>query len=135
LNLSCKFQDDLVLALKRNDLIGIACAAALCALASSAGAATSLDNLPIAPIASPESGLMPETQPYRPLFPIEDDDLTSFIAHATTNAVSARETSVWVKVLLGLAGLGFLLRRQTSWRKAAYIAFNQRNRSWSQSQG
>jgi hypothetical protein len=36
------------------------------------------------------------------------------------------ETSVWVKMLLGIAGLGFLLHRQVWWRKAAYIAFNQR---------
>ena len=123
-----------MLDLRGNRLIGMACAAALCALASSAGAATSLDNLPIAPSVSPESGVMPETQPYRPLFLIEDGDLSSFIAHATTNAVAATETSVWVKMLLGLAGLGFLLRRPVWWRKAAYIAFNQRNHRNSQPQ-
>jgi hypothetical protein len=122
-----------VIALQRNGLYGMACAVALFALASSAGAATSLDNLPVKPIANPESSLIPETQPYRPLFPIEDDDLPSFIAHATTN-VAATEISVWGKMLLGLAGLGFLLRRQVWWRKAAYVTFDQRNRPGSDRQ-
>jgi hypothetical protein len=119
-----------VLALQRKSLTGIVCAAALFALALPAGAATSLeplDNSLRATIADPTSSLVPETQPYKPLFPIEDEDLASFISHATTNVVSATsETSVWVKMLLGIAGLGFLLHRQVWWRKAAYIAFNQR---------
>jgi hypothetical protein len=107
------------------------CAAALFVLASPAGAATALaalDTLPSAPSPSPVSSLVPETPSYRPLFPIEDDDLAAFIAHATTNA-SETETPAWVKMLLGFAGLGFLLRRRVWWRNAAYACFNQRNRT------
>jgi hypothetical protein len=107
------------------------CAAAIFALALPAGAATSLeplDNSLRATIADPALSLVPEARPYKPLFPIEDEDLASFISHATTNVVSATtETSVWVKMLLGIAGLGFLLHRQVWWRKAAYISFDQRN--------
>ncbi len=120
-----------MLAHRRKSLAGMVCAAALFALASPAGAAISLEPLDHSQrtsIADPASSLVPETQPYKPLFPIEDEDLASFISHATSNAVSATtETSVWVKMLLGIAGLGFLLHRQVWWRKAAYVAFNQRN--------
>jgi hypothetical protein len=125
------FQDCAVLDLRGKALIGMVCVAALFALASPAGAATALatlDTLPSAPIAVPASSLLPETQPYRPLFPIEDDDLAGFIAHATTN-VSNSETPAWVKMLMGFAGLGFLLRRRVWWRNAAYVCFDQRNRA------
>jgi hypothetical protein len=122
-----------VLALQGKSLIGMVCAVALFALASPAGAATPLDNLPSATIATPASSLSAETQPYRPLFPVDDEDLAGFIAHATTNAVSVTEPSVWVKMLLGMAGLGFLLHRRVWWRKAAYISFDQRNQRNQQS--
>src|SRR5208283_2837083 len=95
--------DGFVMTLKGKGFAGVFCAAFF-VLASPAGAATpveTLDNSPSAPIGGPAPNLVPETQPYRPLFPIEDDDLASFISHATTNAtnaVSSPETSAWVKM-------------------------------------
>jgi hypothetical protein len=113
----------------RSAISALAFAAACCAWSSGASAATAIDNLGNGPAASPStSSLSPDAQPYSSLFPAEGEDISAFIARASANAVSAApERSTALKVLLGLAGLALLLRRQAWWRKAAYMRFNQRD--------